>query len=170
MSALFPSLTNKEVAMFLVSATFATFEPPVEPFTPSYHINAGIFDANGVPTGLQYANLDYLLDISLNTPSFQSIGEVLECEAMLSEAVDLPYDDYFHKIKIPVFYVGAAGGEGKYGQDVLALLGSSDQEALIVELYPPEYAMLDYGHADLLWADNAQALVWEPILNWLTAH
>lgn len=170
MSSLIPYLTNKQVATFLLSATYATFESPVEPFTPYYHINAGTFAENGLPTGFQFANMDYLIDIALSTPSFQSIGEILECEAMLSEAVDLPYDDHFSKIKIPIFYVGAAGGEGKYGQYVLSLLGSKDKTSLIVELYPPEYAMLDYGHADLIWADNAQSLVWEPIFNWIADH
>lgn len=170
MSALIPYLTNKQVATFLLSATYATFEPPEEPFTPYYHLNAGTFDEQGLPTGFQFTSLDYLIDIALNTPSFQSIGEMLECEAIISEAVDLPFDDYIEDIEIPVFYVGAAGGEGKYGQHILSLIGSSDKESLIMELYPPEYAMLDYGHTDLIWADNAQSLVWEPILNWIDEH
>lgn len=170
MSSLIPFLTNKQVAIFLLSATYATFEPPLEPFTPYYHINAGTFDENGLPTGLQFSNLDYLMDIALNTPSYQSIGEILECEAIISGAIDLPYDDHFSEIKLPVFFVGATGGEGKYGQYVLSLLGSNDKESLIVELYPPEYAMLDYGHADLIWADNAQSLVWEPIFSWIAKH
>ena len=170
MSALIPYLTNKQVATLLLTATYTTFEPPLKPFTPYYHLNAGTFDEQGLPTGFQFTNLDHLIDIALRTPSFQSIGEILECEAIISEAVDLPYDDHLQEIEIPVFYVGAAGGEGKYGQHILSLLGSDDKESLIVELYPPECAMLDYGHTDLVWADNAQSLVWKPILNWINEH
>ena len=170
MSALIPYLTNKQVATLLLTATYTTFEPPLKPFTPYYHLNAGTFDEQGLPTGFQFTNLEHLIDIALRTPSFQSIGEILECEAIISEAVDLPYDDHLEEIEIPVFYVGAAGGEGKYGQHILSLLGSHDKESLIVELYPPECAMLDYGHTDLVWADNAQSLVWKPILNWINEH
>lgn len=170
MSAIIPYLTNKQVAAFLLSATYATFEPPLEPFTPYYHLNAGTFDENGMPTGFQFTSLDYLIDIALRTPSYQSIGEMLDCEAIISEAVDLPYDDYLEDINIPVFYVGAAGGEGKYGQHILSLIGSDDKDSLILELHPPEYSMLDYGHTDLIWADNAVSLVWEPILSWINVH
>jgi hypothetical protein len=49
-------------------------------------------------------------------------------------------------------------------------MGSPDKNALIVQLYPPEYTAFDYGHADLLWADNAKSLVWEPIYNWIRNH
>jgi len=170
MSSIIPNLTNKQTAIFLLSSTYATFQPPEEPFTPYYHLNAGTFDKNGLPTGFQYAKLEYLIDIALKTPSFQSIGEIMECTAIIGEAVNLPYDDHFSKIEIPVFYVGAAGGEGQYGQYVLSLLGSKDKKALIVRLHPAKNAQLDYGHTDLIWADNAQSLVWEPICKWITKH
>lgn len=170
MSPVIPYLTNKQVATLLLTATHATFEPPLEPFTPYYHLNAGTFDENQLPTGFQFVDLDYLIDIALSVPSYQSISESMECEAMKSGVVDVPYDDHFSKIKIPVLYVGAGGGEGQYGQYVLSQIGSTDKEVLMVQLYPAEYAVVDYGHADLIWADNAQALVWEPILSWIANH
>jgi hypothetical protein len=94
----------------------------------------------------------------------------MDGEAIASGAVDLPYDDHLGRIKIPVFYVGAAGGDGAHGVYATTLLGSADKSSLVVALYPPDLAALDYGHADLLWADNAKTLVWEPIYNWIHTH
>ncbi len=139
--------------------------PPV----PFYHYCAGTFDEFGFPTGLRFTNSDYMLDFALAVPSFQSLGEMIDGEALLCSD-DTPYDDYLGEITIPVFYVGAAGGFGEYGVYTTTLLGSYDNDdvdTLIVELYPPEAVPLDYGHIDLLFADDAESLVWEPIYNWI---
>ena len=102
-------------------------------------------------------------------PSFQSLGDTIDGEALWC-GDDTPYDDHLEEITIPVFYVGAAGGFGKYGVYTTTLLGSYDKDdvdTLIVELYPPGAAALDYGHFDLLFADNAESLVWKPIYKWI---
>jgi len=170
LSPLIPDLTNKQTALYLLAATYATYETPEECYPPSYHFNAGTFDENQIATGLQYANFNYVIEIALNTPSYQSIGEIIDGQALISGAVDLPYDDHFREIKIPVFYIGAAGGEGEEGKYTLSLLGGTDKTSLLIKLYPSGYEAIDYGHADLLWADNARSLVWKPILNWLRKH
>lgn len=169
-SQIIPGFTNKQAALFVLSATYATFEPPLKPYVPFYHYLAGIFDEFGIPQRLQFTNLDFTLDIALATPSFMSIGEDIDGEALMSDKVEVPYDDHLSEIKIPVFYVGAAGGFGEYGVYTVALLGSTDKKTLVVQLYPPEAVALDYGHADILWADNAQSLVWQPIYNWINSH
>jgi len=168
-SPIIPGLTNKQAALFVLSATYATFEP-LEPYVPFYHYLAGIFDEFGIPQGLQFTNTDYALDIGLATPSFQSIAENIDGEALMSDKVEVPYDDHLSEINIPVFYVGAAGGLGEYGIYTVTLLGSTDKETLVVQLYPPEAVALDYGHVDLLWADNAKSLVWQPIYEWINTH
>ena len=169
-SPIIPGLTNKQAALFLISKTYATYTPPLKPPVPFYHTLAGIFDINGIPTGLQYANFDFITDIGITTPGYQSIADNIDAEALMSDAVDLPYDDHLADIKVPVFYVGAAGGYGEYGIYTTTLLGSIDKRILMVRLHPPEDVALDYGHADLLWADNAKSLVWEPIYKWIKSH
>lgn len=169
-SPVVPGLTNRQAAISVLASTYATYEPPLQPPAPFYHYLAGTFDPYGIPTGLQFANLDYILDIALTVPSFQSLGEIIDGEAIFSDSVEVPYDDHLADIKIPVFYLGAAGGFGEYGLYTTELLGSTDISTLIVQLHPPEAAALDYGHADLFWADNAKDLVWEPIYNWLSDH
>ncbi|TEB07548.1 Alpha/beta hydrolase family protein [Pelotomaculum schinkii] len=166
-SPIIPGFTNKQAALSVLTATYATYQP-LQPITPFYHYLAGTFDENGFPDGLQYVEqMDKILGIALASPSFQSMGEIIDGEAIISGAVDVPYDDHLADIKLPVLYVGAAGGMGEYGVYTTTLLGSSDVTVQVVTLLPAEAKALDYGHADLIWADNAEELVWEPIYNWL---
>ena len=180
-SGIIPGFTNQQVAWFVLSATYLTEEDPfyadpemTSPPVPFYHYCAGTFNESGFPTGLQFTNSDYMLDFAFAVPSFQSLGEMKDGEALLCDD-DTPYDDHLGEITIPVFYVGAAGGFGEYGVYTTTLLGSYDKDnphnddvdTLIVELYPPEAVALDYGHIDLLFADDAESLVWEPIYKWI---
>ena len=71
---------------------------------------------------------------------------------------------------VPVLYVGGAGGTGRYGLHTLSLLGSRDVSSLVVQRFPDEARGLDYGHVDLFIADDAEATVWAPILDWLERH
>ena len=81
------------------------------------------------------------------------------------------YSDSLSLIRIPVLYIGAAGGEGDLGLYTLTQLGSRDIQHDVVSFYPPDQAALDFGHDDLLAADNAQEVVWSKIiLHWLQDH
>lgn len=168
-SPLIPGFTNKQFGLSVLTATYATYDP-LQPPTPFYHYLAGTFDSSMMPTGLQFTNQDNVLNNALTVPGYQSLGEMIDGEAIISNAVETPYDDHLGDIKVPVYYVGAAGGMGEYGVDTLSLLGGADKSSLIVRLYPQEAAALDFGHADLFWADNAQSLVWEPIRRWINKH
>ena len=179
-SEIIPRLTNQEAAWFVLSATFLTEDDPfyadpevTSPPVPFYHYCAGTFknDRLSRPTGLQFTNSEYMLDFASEVPSFQSLGEMIDFEAVLCSD-DTPYDDHLEEITIPVLYVGAAGGFGEYGVYTTTLLGSYDNgdvDTLIVELYPQDEP-LDFGHVDLLFADNAESLVWDPIRNWIKTH
>ena len=169
-SQILPGFTNKQAFLFVIAKTYATVTPPEEPPVPFFHYLAGIFDVGGIPTGLQYANFGFITDIGIATPGYESLADRIDLEALMSDAVEVPYDDHLADIKIPVFYVGAAGGFGEYGVYTTTLLGSTDKRTLVVKLHPPESVALDYGHADLLWADNAESLVWGPIYEWIITH
>ncbi|MCJ7604059.1 MAG: hypothetical protein MUO63_21495 [Desulfobulbaceae bacterium] len=164
--------TNKQVALLALSAT--SFNDPLPP-VPDYHYCAGTFGENGLPTDLQFTNYAFMLDFAFAVPSFQSLGEQIDGEALWCSD-DTPYDDHLAEITIPVYYVGAAGGFGAYGTYTLDLLeSSSDKESLIIELYPdppypPQAVAIDYGHIDLLFADDAETLVWQPIYEWIMGH
>ncbi|MDD4237021.1 MAG: hypothetical protein PHT62_00495 [Desulfotomaculaceae bacterium] len=167
MSTVIPGFTNKQAALFVLTATYATYQP-LQPITPFYHYLAGTFDDYGLPEGFQFvAQLDKIIGIASASPSFQSLGEIIDGEAINSGTVEVPYDDHLADITLPVLYVGAAGGMGEHGVYSTTLLGSSDVTIQVVKLATAGAEALDFGHADLIWADNAEALVWEPIYNWL---
>jgi hypothetical protein len=69
-----------------------------------------------------------------------------------------------------VLYIGAGGGFGEYGVYTTTLLGSTDVTSLIVSKVPATQRLIDYGHADLFLANDAEELVWAPMLEWIQAH
>jgi len=169
-SPVLPGLTNRQTALFLLCDTYLTSQPPLAPYTPWYHYTAGTLDANGLPNGLRFGDADSLFRLGLSFPPYQLMSEGYEIDALLSDAVDSPYDDHLGEITVPVFYVGAAGGFGEPALETLSLLGSTDKTSLIVRLLPPGQEAFDYGHLDALFGSNAPDLVWKPILAWLRAH
>jgi hypothetical protein len=40
----------------------------------------------------------------------------------------------------------------------------------IVHRVPSTQRLLDFGHADLFLASDAEQLVWQPLLGWLRTH
>ncbi len=165
-----PGMTNMQAALLALTSTYATIPAPLQPITPFYHYLAGAFDDNGLPAGLRYADYEYVSRIALSSPDYQSLGEQIDGEALISDAVDVPYDDHLGDVEVPVLYVGAAGGMGSYGEYTQTLLGSSDQTSLIIQKESPDLAVLDFGHADLIWADSALSEVWQTIGQWIRTH
>lgn len=166
-SPLVPGFTNEQAVLLLVSATYAVSVPP---YTPWYHFLAGTFDELGLPTGLLFADYDSVLSIAVSIPGFQSLADLVEGEGLMSGLVDLPYDDHLGSFTAPTFYVGSAGGFGDAALYTLGLLGSTDKTSLVVQLLPPGLEFVDWGHADVLWSADAEALAWDPIRSWILSH
>ena len=164
----FTGLTNRQVALLVGSATHLLFAP--NPPVPFYHLNAGAFDASGLPTGLQFTREAYLFDFYQTAAPFQSSTEQAENDQIICGETATTYDDRLNEVNIPVLYVGAGGGFGEYGVDTLARLGSADATSRLVNLYGPDARPVEFGHADLLMADNAKDLVWAPVYDWLVSH
>jgi hypothetical protein len=163
----FPGLTNRQIALLFGAATF-TFQNP--PIIPGYHWTGGQFDAADLPTGLTWTREGFLFDGLVRSSPYQSIGEQVDTFAMWCGVPDVPYDDHLKQVSVPVLYVGAAGGMGRYGLHSLSLLGSTDVSVHVVQRLPDEARALDYGHADLFLADDAETAVWTPILDWVQRH
>jgi hypothetical protein len=160
-------LNNRQAALLVGSATHLLFAP--YPPVPFYHLEAGTFDAAGLPTGLQYTPEAYLYDFYQTAAPFQSSTEQVETDGVMC-GDDLPYDDHLSQINVPVYYVGAGGGFGEFGLDTLARLGSTDVASNVVRLHAPEARAVEFGHSDLFLADNAAELVWKPLYDWIVAH
>ncbi|MBZ4415835.1 hypothetical protein [Myxococcus sp. RHSTA-1-4] len=161
--------TNRRVAIVSAAATGALLAP-LKAITPGYHLMGGTLDATGLPAGLAFISHEgYLYEYAQRSAPYQSLNEVVETEAWLC-GLEVPYDDHLSEVKVPVLYVGAAGGMGRYGEHSVSLLGSQDVTVLTARTLPEEYRALDYGHADLFLADDARERVWTPLLQWVRAH
>jgi pimeloyl-ACP methyl ester carboxylesterase len=160
-------LNNKQAALLVGTATHLLFAP--YPPVPFYHLEAGTFDANGLPSGLQFTPEPYLYDVYQSAAPFQSATEQFETDGVIC-GDSLPYDDNLASVNVPVYYVGAGGGFGEFGLDTLSRLGSTDVSSNVVRLYGPEGRAVDFGHSDLFLADNAKELVWKPLYDWVASH
>ena len=160
--------TNRKVAIVSAAATGALLAP-FKPLAPGYHLMAGVPGAFGLPDSLVFTREAYVYEFTQRSAPYQSFNEVVETDAWAC-GLDVPYDDHLERVKVPVLYVGAAGGVGRYGEFGLTLLGSQDVTVLLVRTLPEEARALDYGHADLFLADDARERVWQPLLQWVRSH
>ncbi|HYC93138.1 MAG TPA: hypothetical protein VEO54_28290 [Thermoanaerobaculia bacterium] len=163
-SILDPNLTNRQAGLLVGQATFALLGG-LEP-VPAYHFTGGVFDANGAPAGLLYANEAELFAFEAAASPFQPNRELADADALTCGTASLNLG----AIHVPVLYIGAGGGFGTFGNYTTTLLGSTDVTSLVVSKVPPAQRLFDYGHADLFLANDAQQQVWQPLLDWVNAR
>jgi len=160
--------SNRTGALIVGAATFV-LQGGLE-FTPFYHFTGGVFDVDGNPAGLLYASESDLFAFEQAASTFQPNRELAEGDAVVCEATDVAFDDHLGDITVPIFYIGAGGGFGEYGIYTTTLLGSTDVTSLVINKVPATQRMIDYGHADLFLAQDAEELVWGPMLEWISAR
>lgn len=173
-SAPLPPLTYRQLGVTLGAATF-TFQTNeasgIQPSVPYYHFTAGVFGADGTPTGLQFVSEPQLFSFFSAAHPYQSFTEQVETDELMCGQKNLPYDDHFKDVKVPVLYVEAAGGYGSYGEyTVKSLLGSKDVSFLKVQRLSDAARVADYGHVDPFLASDAKTAVWAPLREWLKRH
>ncbi len=168
-----PPMPYRQLAIFLGAATFSFLSNPgmgLEAPVPYYHFTSGDFGSGGLPVGFNQVQEKQFFDMLSQVRPFQSFNEVLEGEELLCDEEDLPYDDHLSEVKVPVLYVGAGGGFGSYGVYSTTLLGSEDVSVHMVQRMPDALRVIDYGHADLFLAADADTAVWAPIHEWMLQH
>lgn len=159
-SPVFPGLTNRQAAL-VVGTT-----PPGGEGT--FHLFAGTF-ADGLPTGLRFTAEPVALHLLSSTASFQPLAGWRDALIVLCDEGGTGLDDHLADITVPVFYLGAAGGNRNGGTATFPFLGSRELESLVVSLDEPGRELEDVGHGDILAMETAPELVWQPILDWITA-
>ena len=163
-----PGFTNEQVA--LVNGTSPGG------LTPTFHQVAGVFDETGMPIGLQFTRKDHFFNFLAGGPSHAMAVWWAPAKTGLDQAdtwcdlIDVPFDDHLGDVRLPTLNLAAAGGFGQASVYSTTLLGSPDVTTLIVSLKPPGDEALDFGHCDLFLADDADKLVWRPLLDWLKTH
>jgi hypothetical protein len=165
-SILDPNLTNRQAGLLTGQATFALLGG-LEP-VPFYHFTGGLFDESGAPAGLLYSDEHDLFTFLQAASPFQPNRELADADAATCEGMDVAFDDHLAAITVPVLYIGAGGGFGEHGNYTTTLLGSDDVTSLVVT--KTALRLLDYGHADLFLASDAQEEVWEALLDWMSAR
>lgn len=153
--------TNYEFALF-VGASIT--------YQPSWHFVAGIFDDAGITTGLQYTDPWLWIDVIRAVPFYFPVRGDIDQERVTCYDVVTPFDDHLGEVNLPILYVGATGGFGERGYYAVTLTASTEITKFIVQLHSNDEPALDFGHADLFTATNAETQVWQPILDWLVAH
>jgi hypothetical protein len=145
---------------------------PEDPVIP-WHFAGSYLDANGNPTGLRFTEERLFFDLLVgNEPPYSPNMIDLEDATVACNPSHRAgtFADHLEDITVPIFYVGAAGGFGHWGDYTTTLVASDDVMILIVQLLPDDMRDQDFGHADLLTATNAESLAWQPILQWIRAH
>lgn len=144
--------------------------------TPTFHQAAGVFDETGMPVGFQYVGKEYFFHFLAGGPSgagavwWAPVRTGLDQFNTWCDVLDVPFDDHLANVRVPTLYLGAAGGFGEAGRYSTTLLGSRDVSVHVVKLHPSGEESVDFGHSDLWVAENAETLVWKPILDWIRKH
>jgi len=157
-----PGFTNYEFVLF-VGASPAP--PP-----PDWHFVAGIFNDAGISTGLQYTDPHLWIDVLAAVPPYMPTRADLEANKIQCYQGLAPFEDHLRQVTLPILYVGAKGGTGELGYYTLPFTASTDITKFTVQLHPDDQSELDFGHADLFTASNAETLAWKPVLDWIMAH
>lgn len=163
-SAYSSPLTNLQAV--LQNAAYLSFAP-VYPF----HGWAVIRDDSGLAVDGRYTQIADIVQNSVVSPPFMiPTAMISDMFAASCPTLNSPHAANLDKVKIPVLYVGLAGGMGHFGEYTLSALGSRDKKSLFIQLQPDDSATNDFGHMEAFRARDAQKLVWQPILQWIAQH
>jgi len=161
-SPFFPIVSNADFAE-LIGAEAALSGP-----FPFLHSVGGIIDPDTLATELLYTSPERWFAFLSGVSPYQPLRIDLEGALLVCDELDSPYDDHLEEVTVPVLFVGAAGGYGEVGLYSTTLVGSSDVTTLMVSQTPDPVE--DWGHSDLFLAAGAEALVWQPILDWIESR
>jgi len=160
----FGDLTNRDLMLFVVGQTYN-----FAPFAPLYHLLAPVL-AGDAAVGLGETTEDAATAWLAGSPPHQSMLEGADLDALLCGTGPMPVDAPLSRIRVPLYYLGAAGGVGALGVYSTTQVSSSDVTAQVVQRLGAERIAEDFGHGDLLFAADAPTLAWQPLAAWLARH
>lgn len=164
-SPFFPGTTNRGAFLAAVGQTYLFFQN-----TPLYHLNAPALSPTGQITGLRESSESAASAWLAGGAPHQSMRESAEGDALWCGEGSLPIDVSLGAIKVPLFYLGAAGGFGAHGLYTTTRVGSTDVTTHVVRRFGADREAEDFGHGDLLFSADAPTLAWKPLSDWLRHH
>lgn len=159
-----PGFTNRERMLRFAGQTYNFFAP-----TPLYHLAAGEVVAGRV-TRLTESPEPAIGAWFATAAPHQSLREAADTDAMQCGDGTAPIALDLARIRVPLLYLGAAGGYGDHGLYTTTLVGSTDVTTRVVRRAPAGGEGQDVGHGDLLFARDAVDLAWRPLATWLAAR
>jgi hypothetical protein len=163
-SPLFDDLSNRAAMLLTLGQTYV-----FAPFAPVYHLLSPILEDDAA-VGLRETSEAAAIAWLSNAPPHQSMLEAADLDALLCPSAAQPVDARLSRIRVPLLYIGAAGGIGSLGVYATTQVSSTDVSTLVVQRFGAERRAEDFGHGDLLFAHDAPALVWQPLASWLAHH
>ncbi|MFN0247378.1 MAG: hypothetical protein ACKV2T_10870 [Kofleriaceae bacterium] len=156
--------TNRDMTLWIAGQTYEIFTP-----NPNYHLAGPTRDETGTPTGLRFSPETAIWQWFADAAPHQSIREQADSDAITcgdAPPVDVPLS----RIRVPLLLIAAAGGYGDRAVFSTTQVSSTDVSTLVIRRLAPEQELEDFGHGDLLFASDAPALAWDPLLAWLRTH
>lgn len=158
--------TNLQTALFFGAATFEVW-----PFSDWWHYWGGTFDAEtGMPTDLRFTPVEAALDFMRTGCTWETLRFIYEYEQIICDEDDIPWDDNFGAVTVPLLILAPVGGLGEAGVYTAGLTASTDVQILRPALLGPDQWIEDFGHIDIWTAPQAPELVWDPLLAWIGEH
>lgn len=163
-SPIFGDRSNHDALALVLGQTYF-----FAPYAPLYHLLAPVLDEAGEARGYAAVADDAASAWLAGATPHQSMREAADLDHLLCGDA-APIDAPLARIRVPVLYLGAAGGAGELGVYTTTQVSSSDVTALVARRLPPGQEAEDVGHADLLFASDAPTLAWQPVATWLAAR
>ena len=160
-SPIFAGMTNMQTALYMAAG-------PIFGPIPTHYFG-GIWE-NDMPVDLRYVTIDECFDFMAASPMWEATKFINDYCKILAELEDVPWDDHLGRIKVPILNVSAGGGFYEMTYYTTSLLGSSDITHLMPQLLSADEALFDFAHIDIFISQQAQNLIWEPMLRWIEAH
>ncbi len=163
-SPLFEGMTNRAAMLLLLGQTYQ-----FAPFAPFYHLLSPVLEGE-TAVGLRETSETAANAWIAGATPHQSMREAADFDALLCGDGSAPVNAPLRRIRVPLFYIGAAGGVGSLGIHATTQVSSPDVTTLVVQRFSDAERAADFGHADLLFADDAPTLAWQPLVRWLAHH
>ncbi|WP_437680292.1 hypothetical protein [Sorangium sp. So ce131] len=168
-SPILAGMNNRQAALLAGQATYLLEDG--RPPTPFYHLVGGTFDTSGLPVDLTYlADESRWFSVETLAAPYQPIKGLIDSERAMCGDPGPTIADHLGDITVPVLYVGAGGGFGQSGVYTTTLLGSTDRSSIVKSDPAAGGQPRDIGHNDIFLADDAQALFWNGIRDWILAR
>jgi hypothetical protein len=159
-----PTLTNRQYFLSVMAQTYQFFAP-----TPHYHLLAGDGSQSTV-NELTYTSTQAAMHWVAQAPGWAPAREGRDSFAILCDDGNGPIEGTLGDIDVPALQIGVAGGYGDLVSASVDGVIHADSDFYFWERESQEDRLIDVGHADLLFSQQAKKDVWPVLKAWIKEH